>query len=438
MRMELVTDLSPAGVEVPQPAAHGNQFLMSLADQAVASANNFLTGIIIGRSCSKQDFGIYMMGYSAILFLVTVQNTLLGSPYTIRKPRLKPSELAIYTGSTVLHQVAFSLLVAAAIALFGLPFAYPLGNRQFAPLVWTLMLAVPLLLTKEFLRRLCFANLRPAAAFILDCGVLLLQSAGLVFLARHALLGPASAFLIMGLVCACLIVPFVILHRGWARIDFACVAGDFHCSWQIGRWVSLSGFLWAGCIYCCPWLIAALNGPEKVGVWAACFGITAFINPVLLGMQNYIEPRVASSFAKHGAKSMQQTINRSALCFGGLMIGFSALLFFFGNHLAIFIYGSKYAGNGTVIFTISLASVLGAIGYPFSCGLFAIGNARLDSRVNLAYPVAILTLGIPLTKMYGPLGAAAGLLLAHFAALALRVQVSKTVERNRTVQEAAA
>ena len=42
----------------PETTLH--QGIVSLADQAVASATNFLTVVIIARACSKEELGLYL------------------------------------------------------------------------------------------------------------------------------------------------------------------------------------------------------------------------------------------------------------------------------------------------------------------------------------------------------------------------------------------
>src|SRR5690348_9631784 len=51
---------------VLSPGRTLHQGIISLADQAVASATNFATGIIIARACSKEELGLYMLGFSLI------------------------------------------------------------------------------------------------------------------------------------------------------------------------------------------------------------------------------------------------------------------------------------------------------------------------------------------------------------------------------------
>ena len=71
----------------PEKALH--QGIISLADQAVASATNFVTGIIIARTCSKEELGLYMLGFSLILLMTDFQTSLITTPYMVYAPRLK-------------------------------------------------------------------------------------------------------------------------------------------------------------------------------------------------------------------------------------------------------------------------------------------------------------------------------------------------------------
>src|SRR5664280_807115 len=72
--------LSRLGLDLsPEKALH--QGIISLADQAVASATNFLTGIIIARACSKEELGLYMLGFSLVVFVTDMQTSLIATPY---------------------------------------------------------------------------------------------------------------------------------------------------------------------------------------------------------------------------------------------------------------------------------------------------------------------------------------------------------------------
>jgi len=64
-----------------------NQGLLSLGDQAVASITNFATGVIIARASSKEQFGLYMLGFTLILLVTDLQTSLIATPYMVYAPR---------------------------------------------------------------------------------------------------------------------------------------------------------------------------------------------------------------------------------------------------------------------------------------------------------------------------------------------------------------
>ncbi len=72
---------------------------LALADQGIVSVTSFVTSMILARSCSKEEFGVYALGLTIIGLVTECQNVLIWSPYTIYSPRLRDSEFASYKGS---------------------------------------------------------------------------------------------------------------------------------------------------------------------------------------------------------------------------------------------------------------------------------------------------------------------------------------------------
>ena len=141
---------------------------IALADQLVASATTLLTGIIIGRACTPAEFGLYTLAFSIVLVLVRLQTSLISTPYTVYSPRLRGSEHARYTGSTLTHQFSLSVLAVLFLSLCGIVLSAGVGPAGLAPVVWALVFAISLILVREYARHMCFANLQFRAALILD------------------------------------------------------------------------------------------------------------------------------------------------------------------------------------------------------------------------------------------------------------------------------
>src|SRR5271169_4491437 len=218
---------------------------LTLLDQGVTSATNFLTGVFIGRICTKEDFGLYMLGSTLVLFAMSAQLWLISTPYMIVRPRLKGELQSRYAGSTLLHSVALSALAALILAAAGVPLVHGIGPKGLAGVVWVLVAVVSFILLREYARRVCFANLQIRAALLLDCGVAILQIGGLAFLARHALLSPASAYCVIGGACGLAGIWWLAVNRAAFVPRLKAAVSDFERNWAIGRWVCASGLLWA-------------------------------------------------------------------------------------------------------------------------------------------------------------------------------------------------
>lgn len=63
--------------------------VIAFADQAVVSATNFVTGVIIGRVCTKSEFDFYMLGLSIVFLLTQLTNFHDLNSYTAYNPRLQ-------------------------------------------------------------------------------------------------------------------------------------------------------------------------------------------------------------------------------------------------------------------------------------------------------------------------------------------------------------
>jgi hypothetical protein len=52
--------------------------LLSLIDQMIVSLSNFLSGVIVGRACGAEEFGLYSLGFSLLLCAAHVQGARAG------------------------------------------------------------------------------------------------------------------------------------------------------------------------------------------------------------------------------------------------------------------------------------------------------------------------------------------------------------------------
>jgi O-antigen/teichoic acid export membrane protein len=404
------------------------QGILSLADQAVASATNFATGIIIARTCSQEELGLYMLGFSVILLATDLQTSLISTPYMVYAPRLKGRAHALYTGSALLHELSSSLFIVFALICGALGATMGIGPRGLEPVLWALAAVISFILLREYARRVCFARLRLLTAFLFDTCIAIGQIGGLLLLARLRLLSASRAFWAIGMGCGVALLWWLWSDREFYHPQINESRADLKKNWAFGKWVLASGLVWAVSMNLYPWFLAALHGTASTGVWAACLGVVSVGNPALLGIQNLVGPKIAHEYAAAGPKALRRLVLKitaaislpvSLLCTG---------LILWGGRLMALVYGSQYAGNSRVVAILALSVLVSAPAFCFSRALYATERADLDFLVNFAALFVMVTLGFWLVRAFGPLGAAFGLLGGNFATSGLKAGVYLRVE----------
>lgn len=422
---------------IPSSERALKQGFLSLADQAVASITNFATGVIIARASSKEGFGLYMLGFTLILLVTDLQTCLIATPYMVYAPRLERKDHASYLGSTLIHQVVLSLLITLVLLGAASVAGHGFGPAGLAPVLWALAAVSSLIMMREFVRRICFAGLKLKAVFLLDFLISIGQIGGLLALAHFRLLTASRAYWVIGAACGLGVFCWLYLNRESYHPRIHESVADLKRNWVFGKWVFASGLLWTASANLYPWLLAFFHGAAAAGVFAACLGVVSASNPALLGIQNFLGPKIAHEFATEGHRGLRRLVLKISAFLVFPVSLLALVLIVWGDRLIGLLYGSRYTGNGNVVAILALNLLISAIAFSFSRALFAIERADLDFALNFAAILIMLTLGLWLVHTYGPLGAAISLLVANVSTSSVRaVAFLKSKARAPKFQEA--
>ena len=418
-----------------EKASH--QVVVSLADQAVASGTNFASGLIIARACSKEEFGLYMLGFSLISLMTDFQTLLVSTPYMIYAPRLKERAHALYTGSTLIHQLALCLLTMLALVCGLLAVTMGVGPRGLGPVLWALVAVIGLIMLREFVRRVCFARLKLMTAFVFDTCIAVGQIGGLFLLARLGRLSASRAYWVIGIACGIVGLWWLWSDRGSYHPRMSESLADLKKNWVFGKWVFASGLLWAVSMNLYPWFLAAFHGIASTGVWAACLGVVSVANPALVGIQNLLGPKICHVYAAEGPRALRRLVLKITAVIALPTSLLCVVMFFWGGRLIALVYGRQYAGNNLVVAVLAFNLLVTTVSFSFSRALFAIERADVDFLVNLAALFIMVTLGFWLVRAFGPLGAALGLMGASLVTSAVRAAAFlRLPARNSGMQQA--
>ena len=394
--------------------------VLVLIDQGLVSVANFVTGLLIGRVCTKEEFGFYMLGFSIVVFIMNIQGFLITTPYTIHSPRLKATDLARYSGSTLVHQLAFSMLSILFLLIFAVFLFFDFGPQGFLPIVKSLIFAIGFILLWDYARRFCMAALKIKTALFLDCSVLILQVGGLLMLKVSNQLSASKAFLAVGAACGFSSLLWVFAKRKEFVVGARGIISDLKHNMSTGWWIFASGLLWSFSTYLYPWLLAGFHGPASAGVWAACFGVVNLYNPIFMGMQNFLGPESPTAMPKEDSDAFSRFSFQSAKIIGIAVLPFCVALFFLGGRLVTALYGDKYAGSGLIVSVLGLNLLISVLAFVPSCTIITMGRADVDFKINVLMLIGMFSYGLWLVKSYGTLGAAMGLLIANSGCLIFR------------------
>jgi O-antigen/teichoic acid export membrane protein len=394
--------------------------MLSLIDQAVVSATSFLTGILVARSCSKEEMGLYWIAFGLVTVLTNVQIALISSPYTVYSPRLTGDAHRRYLGSATLHQAALSMLLMAGLAASALVSSLIGKQAGLAPTFWVLVATAGFLLYREHVRRVYFASLRVWAALFFDLGISVMQLSAVGILAYFHLLSTVTAYVAMGTVCAVAAVIWLWINRSEIAIRGSVPLADFWRNWAQAKWVLAGSVVFSVTAQLPVWFLTGLKGPAATATFGAAMSVVCLSNPFVMGIGNYLSPKTSQAFAHGGTRQVASVMAKSTAFLGGIMLLFFLVMLLFGDAIVVLMYGAKYAGNGATVSVLALAFLAWAGTIAIGYGLLALERSDVNFTANCIGLGLALASGFWLVGAFGPVGGAWMYLLGHLGASVAR------------------
>jgi O-antigen/teichoic acid export membrane protein len=379
---------------------------------------SFAAMIVIARSANAAELGFYSIATSAVVMMVTVQDSLVTRPYSIQifKPCGTPAEhgMSALVHSLLLAAAAFFVAVAAAM-LFYIPFA----NSFAAIMALAIAAAAPGILLREFGRRYSLANLRMYRAFAVDVIAAGLTLTIMLALGLTGRLTAVTAMLAIGFGAGVSGVAWFVRRREAFSFNRDSVRQTLTQSWALGKWLLCSQVAMQAQGYTVHWLCLVMLGAQATGTYAACLSVVALANPFLYGFFNMLTPKSVRTLKNQGAAELRRQVWRDSLLLGGLMSCFTILIYFFGETLMELLYaGGDFADRGQVLLVLSLASIasaVGAFGGPAAIALQSAERGRaIATMAGLTLATGVISTAV-LVWNFSLIGAAWGLLVTEVA-----------------------
>lgn len=393
---------------------------LSLLDQAIVSATSFATSVIIGRMCSKEQLGIFYLALTIVYLAKAVQDTVIAAPYVIYYHGRRGESRALYSGSVLLHYIALSIVSCLILAGMVSLVSFGIGPIGVLPALWVLLMVLPFIQLREFVRRLVIAHLRLSTVIVIDLVVGSAQIGMLVALAYYERLTIPRAFAVMGTACAIPCLAWYCCVRRSMRLDWSRAIADWRHNWKFARWALASHSIGFATLYVTPWIVTALRGNSDAGVLAACISVVGVASMFMTGLSAFLTPRAAIAFETAGASELRRFLNAATTVYIAALGSFAIAVFASGDRLLVLAFGGKYAGYGAVLGVLALATLALSIGLTAGIGLWAIDQPRANLVADVCTLTITLILVVALLPWLGVLGAALGDLAGKSAGALVR------------------
>jgi O-antigen/teichoic acid export membrane protein len=396
---------------------------LTVADQAVSSASNFVTGVVIARLTGATEFGDYALTLSIWLVVVGLHRALVSEPVIVRSSSDDSHPfLARGVGAELLLGTAVGLVVAAG----GLA-AAAAGSR-----VGVLMLALspwfPVLLVQDYWRAMAFRAGHPGRALIND----------IVFAAVQ--FGAIAVFVPLGLRTA----PAIITAWGLgatvgALLGFRWFPGALSLRegwgvlrgvWDQSRWMLADFVTSFASDQAFVAFVALLLPRAEYGGFRAAYSLVGPAYVLGMAAGNIGLPGAARRSGPDQRDELHRYARRLTLGTAGSMGVYGLVVAVVARPLLTTVYGPEFAQYAPLV-------VLGAIWYTILGGalgqitaLKATGKIRLLWRYRVLVAIGSLTSLIVLDHELGINGVGwAGVATGCYFALAVRLLYRRELGR---------
>lgn len=401
------------------------RIFFAFADQGLFSASNFVLTILYATWLPIDEFGRYVVVWTAALFIEAIQTSLvidslpaIASRYS-RSNRQRIDIAAMWVVAA--FSVASSLVLLGAAAVLAGTFA------NYAGPVLVLALVNPLQRFYLFFRRLCYIRDRQSVAAAAALAYCLASFAGALALAHFHQVSVGTVLSLSGFGSAAAVLVVFVMGVGRLsksrRLNVAWLASQI---WSSSRWLAPAAVVsWLITWGIFP-IIAAISGPAAAGIVRALQNLLTPIVQFNAALNLAILPRVADKVADHGEPYARRFAIRGTAVFAAIALVYCTLIVATAHIVLPAIYKKpEIAASAFLLWPLALAIVCEGARIASSMSLLATRRTRAVFMARLvalaAFGAASVVLGYYMGYVgimwANALGTAAGTLVVIAAAL---------------------
>jgi O-antigen/teichoic acid export membrane protein len=385
--------MTSGGVAAAPRSSAARGAALTLADQLVSSASNFLLGVLIARAGGADALGAFGIAFLVWLAVVGVHRAVVTEPMTVHGVACGVELREGLTASLVLG-AAIGAVVAAVCGIVAFAGATVIGVLALAP--W-----LPSLLAHDYCRAASFRRQQPERALIADVAFALVQAAltiGLFLLDVTnvaAFLAAWGLGATVGAAVGMVVTRIPPVRRGaitrlrtlWPRSRW--FLAEFGTSFPADQ-----GYLF---------LLPVLLGTAQFGLYRAGASLIGPVVVVFLAGGNVALPECVRRLRQGGVASLAHYTPRLTAAVLAVTVIYCGLVAAFAEPLLRLTFGPEFVGAAVITYLVAGQYVLMALGFGFGVAMKAANQMRhlwalrtFSAVVSISGVIALASwLGLP-------------------------------------------
>lgn len=360
----------------------------ALADQAIASASNYVMLILMGRYLPAERLGLFSLPWEWMMFLNSLHAAMIVYPLSVRGAKLDTDRLRQIT--TIALIITLALTIPFGTAMFAV------GAWQYVMLGLSAAAAIAAFQVHETLRRALMSHFR-YTHLIRGDAIGYLGSAGAVLvLAQLGRLSVPAVFWSMAIAFAlAAVVQWMHLRPSPSKqVEVREGAAEF---WVLGRWMLASNLTMFFAGPAVQFSLAWFQDLKEVGNFQALANLLKLTNPMVVAMTGLIVPAVAAAgHARAGRKYALLGASILAPYFIALLLAPRLVLWILYREQA-----AQYAPYMLELRICVLTASLGYCNAMVLAVLSGLGHGRAYFYAQIVNTVASILLVIPAAVLWG-------------------------------------
>jgi len=393
----------------------GGRAVFSLWDQGLASGANFGVNLLLARWMSAEVYGAFAVAFAGYIFIYGFYNVLLLEPMSVLGPARHAESLQGYFRTQLVIHAMLVGPVSAAGLVAGIVLWRIAPESSLVGAMMGIGLALPFILLLWLTRRICYAVQRPSAAATGSTVYLGFVAFGLLSLRHSGLLGPFTAFILMGsgsfLASAFLVLQLSLHKEGVVKSSNTSWRAVWVENWNYGRWLVGSTVLSSIVSQAQVFFVSALLGLGAAGILRAMQLPALLITQVSTAIGFLVLPVFAYDVRAGAIRKMRHKAILVSLGISALALILGGVTWAFSGPIERALFSGKYGSYAWLMPILVLVTIAYGPMQGFGMALRAIRRPQFDLVSGLlAAPIAILCAYFG-TMWWGFFGAALSLVL---------------------------